>query len=137
MIFRIGVYLIVFWLMQAVAQIIFKWGSISESRWWLGFLGGNIFGFSSIWFLMLMYKDINPNMALGIAFGGAFCASQIALVIVFKSKMGLMQWIGVAAIVIGMIAFLAGKSIENTKQNTQQITLSDHLYSGDLRIEDH
>lgn len=126
MIFRISVYLIVFWAMQAVAQIIFKWGSISELRWWWGFLGGNLFGFSSIWLLMLMYKNINPNIALGIAFGGAFLASQIALILVFKSKMLMMQWVGVAAIVIGMIMLLIGKPPENARQNAHQITSPDH-----------
>ena len=111
MMIRIGVYLIIFWIMQAFAQVIFKWGSMSESRWWWGFLGGNLFGFSSIWLLMLMYKNIHPNIALGIASGGAFLASQIALVLVFESKMGLMQYVGVAAIVIGMVVFLIGKPL--------------------------
>lgn len=107
---RIAVYLLIFWLMQVIAQVLFKWGSMSESRWVWGFLGGNIFGFSSIWLLMLMYKAINPNVALGIATGGAFLLSQVALVVVFKSRVAPAQWVGIAAIVIGMIVLAAGRS---------------------------
>ena len=68
---RIVGYLLIFWLMQVTAQIFFKWGSSSANRWIWGFLIGNLFGFSSIWLLMLVYKAMNPNVALGIATGGA------------------------------------------------------------------
>ena len=107
--FWICVYLVIFWAMQVVAQVLFKWGSTSESRWLFGFLGGNLFGFSSIWLLMLMYKTINPNIALGIAAGGAFLLSQIALALTFKSKVMPMQWAGIVAIVAGMIALAVGQ----------------------------
>lgn len=112
MTFKSVFYLVIFCAMQAAAQIIFKWGSMSESRWWWGFGGGNLFGFSSIWLLMLIYKDIHPNTALGIASGGAFLASQFALFLVFKPKMGLLHWVGIAAIVFGMVAFLMAKTTE-------------------------
>lgn len=109
MTFWIGVYLVIFWVMQVVAQVLFKWGSMSESRWLLGFLGGNLFGFSSIWLLMLVYKAINPNIAFGIATGGAFILGQIALALAFKSKVSPMQWAGIVAIVAGMMAVAVGK----------------------------
>jgi multidrug transporter EmrE-like cation transporter len=101
---RIVIYLVIFWLMQVAAQMFFKWGSGGESRWIWGFLGGNLFGFSSIWLLMLMYKDMNPNIALGIATGGALLLSQVAITLTFNSKVTPMQYAGIAAIVIGMIA---------------------------------
>ena len=105
---RIVGYLLIFWLMQVTAQIFFKWGSSSANRWIWGFLIGNLFGFSSIWLLMLVYKAMNPNIALGIATGGAFLLSQIAIVFAFKSKVAPIQWAGIAAIVVGMIALTAG-----------------------------
>ena len=107
--FWISVYLVIFWAMQVVAQVLFKWGSTSESRWLWGFFLGNLFGFSSIWLLMLVYKTINPNIALGIAAGGAFLLAQIALALAFKSKVTLMQWAGIVAIVAGMMALTVGK----------------------------
>ena len=105
---RIIAYILVFWSMQVIAQLFFKWGSTLESRWVWGFLGGNLFGFSSIWLLMLMYKEMNPNVALGIATGGSFLFAQVALAFVFKSQVAPIQWIGVAAIVIGIVVLGAG-----------------------------
>ncbi|MGD0282536.1 MAG: hypothetical protein ABSB95_09260 [Dissulfurispiraceae bacterium] len=105
---RVAIYLLVFWMMQVIAQVFFKWGSVSESRWLWGFIGGNLFGFSSIWLLMLIYKAINPNIALGISAGGAFLLSQFALSVVFRTKVAPLQWAGVLAIVVGIIALAAG-----------------------------
>jgi multidrug transporter EmrE-like cation transporter len=96
--------------MQVVAQLFFKWGSTSDARWLWGFLVGNLFGFSSIWLLMLVYRNMNPNIALGICGGGAFLLSQLALTWAFKSEVSLLQWTGVVAIVAGMILLAAGKS---------------------------
>jgi multidrug transporter EmrE-like cation transporter len=101
------VYLAVFCAMQVVAQLFFKWGSQSAPRFIWGFLGGNLFGFSSIWLLMLLYKAMNPNVAMGVAMGGSFLLSQVAVMLVFKSRVAPVQWAGIAAIVIGM-ALLAG-----------------------------
>ena len=113
---RITIYLLVFWSMQVIAQLFFKWGSMSGSQWLWGFLGGNLFGFSSIWLLMLMYKAINPNVALGIALGGGFLLSQIAIVLVFKSKVAPVQWAGIAAIVAGITALAAGSPGEDSHE---------------------
>ncbi len=95
--------------MQVIAQVLFKWGSSADSRWFVGFLVGNLFGFSSIWLLMLIYKEMNPNIALGIAAGGAFLLSQIVLWLIFKSNVALTQWIGIIAIALGMVALAVGK----------------------------
>ncbi|OHB98740.1 MAG: hypothetical protein A2W74_08160 [Planctomycetes bacterium RIFCSPLOWO2_12_38_17] len=107
-ILRVAGYFVIFWMMQAVAQVLLKWGSTSESRWWLGFLVGNLFGFSSTLLLMLLYKDLNPNVALGFATGGSFLASQIAIGIFFNTKLALAQYFGVVVITIGLLAFLIG-----------------------------
>jgi len=110
MAFRIAVYLAVFWAMQVIAQLFFKWGSAPQSRWLWGFFAGNLFGFSSIWLLMLMYKAINPNIALGIGTAGAFLLSQLMLALVFKSKLTTAQWVGIIAITVGMIVLVSGKT---------------------------
>ncbi|MEI8246208.1 MAG: hypothetical protein WCI51_10280 [Lentisphaerota bacterium] len=99
----------VFWTMQIVAQLFFKWGSSVDSRWIWGFLIGNLFGFSSIWLLMMVYKSMNPNIALAICGGGAFLLSQLVMAIVFRSQVSLTQWLGVFAIVIGMAMLAIGK----------------------------
>ena len=100
----------VFLAMQVIAQLLFKWGSTLDDRWWRGFLGGNLFGFSSIWLLMLVYRSMNPNIALGICGGGSFLLAQLALATVFRSDISVMQWGGVAAIFGGMILLALGKT---------------------------
>ena len=122
MMLKIVAYLLVFWSMQVAAQVLFKWGSTSDSRWLWGFLGGNLFGFSSIWLLMLVYKAINPNIALGIATGGAFLLSQIALVLAFRSTVMPVQWVGILTITIGMVLLAGGGSGDTGQDAQHQLT---------------
>lgn len=98
-----------FCVMQVIASLFFKWGSGSESRWLWGFLGGNLFGFSSIWLLMMTYRNMNANVALGICGGSSFLLSQLAIALVFKSGLSALQWGGVAAIVGGIVVLAAGR----------------------------
>jgi len=96
--------------MQVIAQLIIKWGSAADGRWWWGFFGGNLFGFSSIWLLMLVYRSMNPNVALGICGGGSFLLVQVALAFVFKSDISVTQWGGVVVIFAGMLLLAMGKT---------------------------
>ena len=127
---RVAIYLLVFWMMQVIAQIFFKWGSGSESRWLWGFFGGNLFGFSSIWLMMLIYKAINPNIALGLSAGGAFLLGQLALFVFFRSKVAPLQWAGILAIVVGIIALSAGGTkspgIDESQFKTPSCSYTSH-----------
>lgn len=125
MIYRLSLYLLVFWLMQVVAQLFFKWGSASSANWLWGFLGGNLFGFSSIWLLMLVYRDINPNVALGLATAGGFLFSQIALALVFKTTISPMQWAGILAIIAGVVLLAGGGPEQATAPATEQRVVPD------------
>lgn len=100
--------LIVFWIWQVIAQLFFKHGSGDQSRWLACFLLGNLFGASSIWFLMKLYARMNANLAMAIAGGGAFLAVQIALALVFHTRPSVPQWLGYAMVAGGMaVATLA------------------------------
>ncbi len=102
------VWLVTFWIMQAVAQLLFKYGSTVPSKHTLGFVAGNVFGASSIWFLMLLYKSMNPNVALGLGTGGGFLCAQIALAVVFKSSLSPLQYGAMALVSVGMALFAVG-----------------------------
>jgi multidrug transporter EmrE-like cation transporter len=102
------VWLITFWLMQAVAQILFKYGTTVPSRHTFGFVAGNVFGASSIWFLMNLYKTMNPNVALGLGTGGGFLCAQLALVLIFKSAVSPLQYGAMALVSVGMAMFATG-----------------------------
>jgi len=93
--------------MQAAAQLLFKYGSITPSHWLLGFIGGNAFGASSIIFLILLYRAMNPHLALGLATGGAFLCAQFSIAAVFKSHISLLQYGAMMLITAGMILFAA------------------------------
>jgi len=102
-------WLVIFWVMQAVAQVLFKYGSGSTARWLPGFIGGNVFGASSIWILMVLYKTMNPNVALGVGIGGGFLCAQVAVAVIFRSSVSVAQCGGIAAIALGMVLLAAGK----------------------------
>lgn len=98
-----------FWAMQVFSQLFFKWGSMADSHWLWGFVGGNLSGLCSVFLLMFAYKSMNASIAFGICTGGAFIAVQLALVLLFRSELSLLQWIGVGMTAVGMIMFAAAK----------------------------
>jgi len=104
---RVVALLLLFWAMQVAAQLLFKWGSVTDARWWVGFVGGNLFGFSSIWLLMLVYKAINPHLALALATGGAFLFSQVGLGMAFGQPLT-MRLLGGCVLIVAGIAIIAG-----------------------------
>jgi len=101
--------ILLFWAMQVVAQMLFKWGSDTPGRWAWGFFIGHAFGVSSIVILMLLYKTMHPNVALGLCLGGAFLMAQVALALVYRSDLSLAQYLGIVAITAGMILLAIGK----------------------------
>ncbi|MDO9543041.1 MAG: hypothetical protein Q7J98_12065 [Kiritimatiellia bacterium] len=109
---KIIIGILLFWAMQVIAQLLFKWGSDTPGRWAWGFFGGHLFGVSSIAFLMLLYKTMDPNVALGLCLGGSFLAAQVALAIVCRSGLALTQYAGILAITVGMIMLAIGKSTQ-------------------------
>ncbi|MCE9613613.1 MAG: hypothetical protein K8T26_05010 [Lentisphaerae bacterium] len=90
-----------FWMLQVLSYVTFKWGSLRGTvharRWYTGFLGGNLFGGSSIYFLMLVFAQMpdNPNVALVLACVGSTLGSQLALAVLFHSRLSWIQWFGI------------------------------------------
>ena len=91
-----------FFAMQVTANLFFSYGSRDPSRWLLYFVLGNVVGASSIWFMMLLYKNLQPNTAMAIAGGGTFILVQVALALAFRSNLNIVQWCGILAIVVGI-----------------------------------
>ena len=94
--------------MQALAQVLFKYGSLHKDKWTCFFILGNLFGASSIWLLMMLYRLMNVNVALGIAAGGASLTCQLALAMVYKSWPTSLQSLGILITIAGMILIAAG-----------------------------
>ena len=100
--------LLVFWAMQVIAAVAFKYGSTSQARWMPGFIVGNLFGASSIWFMMMLYKTMHPNVALGVCVGGAFLLAQAAVALLFRSPISALQYVGLVTITAGMVFLAVG-----------------------------
>lgn len=92
-----------FWALQIAANLLFKYGSLSNSRWWSCFILGNLIGMSSIFFMMKIYVRMNANIALTIAGGGTFLLVQFAMAMTFNSKLTMIQWSGIMLVAVGMI----------------------------------
>jgi len=99
---------VVFWSMQVAANLLFKWGTVAPGRWAWGFFGGHLFGVTSIAFMMLLYRTMNPNVAQGICLGGSFLLAQVALALVYRSSLGPAQYAGILAMTVGMVLLALG-----------------------------
>ncbi len=100
----------VFLVLQIVAALLFKWGSLAPHLYWWGFSLGNVFGMTSIIFLINVYKVMNPNLTLAICTGGAFLLNQIAMTICFKTPMNIMSGVGAAMILFGIVVMAVFKT---------------------------
>ncbi len=102
-------FLIGFFTLQVLANLLFKYGGDHPERYWLCFIFGNIMGVSSIWFMMQIYQRMNANVGLAIAGGGSFLLVQLALFICFDGRLNVMQWLGIGMILAGiMTTILSG-----------------------------
>jgi len=121
---KIVVLLTIFWAMQAAAQAAFGFGSSAPSRWWVGFVIGNIIGVSSIMVLMRLYAGGDTGLACALGTGGAFVAGQIALAIVSRQPPALGQWACILIIAAGMTgyALLAKPTVPAAAQTADHAT---------------
>ncbi len=98
-----------FMILQVSAHVLFKYGSTAPERFVWSFAIGNVVGVASIWFIMLMYQRMNANVVQAMASGGAFLVIQIVLAVAFDGRLSLLQWVGMAMILAGiLVAVLCG-----------------------------
>ncbi len=102
--------ILLFWAMQMACALSFKWGSTQDSRQLWGFIAGNLFGVSSTWILITLYKTMHPNVAFGICMGGMFLVCQLAISLVFKSHISGLQYLGIFAITGGILLIAFGRA---------------------------
>ena len=102
----------IFILLQIGANILFKYGSLQPERWLPCFIVGNVFGMSSIWFLMKLYQYMNVNVAQALCGGLTFLTVQVLMMKLFDSSVTPVQWLGIVTVCMGMtITALGGKSV--------------------------
>lgn len=111
---NLWILLAIFWSMQIAAFLTFKSGSLSassrSSRWVKSFIIGNAIGASSIIFLMRIFAKMpeNPNLAFVLSSVGAGIGCQLAMVLVFHSRLSFVQWAGIALALAGTAVAMLG-----------------------------
>jgi multidrug transporter EmrE-like cation transporter len=104
----------IFWAMQVLAFVALKYGSTGRGgrsgRWLAGFVVGNAIGATSMWFAMMVYERMpgNANVAAVLIGGGAAVGIQAALAFLFRSRLSLLQWAGIATVIVGSLVATYG-----------------------------
>ena len=114
-------YLGIFLVMQAAAQLALKFGSqappsragagsavampLRRPRWWIGFGLANGVGAPRTLFLRELYKALpdRPNIIAIVAMSGTLLVSQLALAVAFRSPLRPLRWVGIALLAVGAI----------------------------------
>jgi len=105
--------MVVFWGMQVVATLVFKYGSMAPARWMPCFVLGNVVGISGTWVWMVLFKQkLGANTVMGLGTGGAFLFGQIALALVFRGHFSWLHGVGVAAVLAGMLCLCLGETLK-------------------------
>ncbi|MCF7853221.1 MAG: hypothetical protein K9N51_00365 [Candidatus Pacebacteria bacterium] len=94
--------IVTFFALQVTAGLLFKFGALYREHWLACFVAGNVMGITSIYFLIGVYRHLNPNVGEAICRGGYFVLIQIAFVLVYHSRVSTLQWVGIAMIVAGI-----------------------------------
>lgn len=97
-----------FWCMQSATVLLFKYGGTAPGRWLPCFLIGNTVGVTSTLLWMALFRHMHANLAMSLAVGGAFLFGNLALLLVFHTRLTPVQVLGVAAIFSGMLCLSLG-----------------------------
>ena len=105
-------WLIIFYLLQIVANLLFKYGSIALEHFWMGFLLGNLFGCVSIVPLMRLYQGMQVNLAIALASGITFLLVQMAFLLFYRERLTWIQCVGILGMSLSMFLISWGKAAE-------------------------
>ena len=100
--------LLAFWTVGLAANLCFKQGGTDVAHRPLYFVAGCAFGVISTWFVVRLYARMNVNLAALLVNGGSFLLFQTACWFFFATRLTVLQWVGILAVLVGMV--LAMKS---------------------------
>ena len=92
-----------FFVLQVSAGLLFKFGSLHKEYWTACCIAGNVFGITSTWFLMMVYRHLNPNVSEAICRGGYFVLIQLSFFLIYNSRLNMIQWGGIVIIIAGIL----------------------------------
>ena len=121
-------WILLFWVLHVATHVCLKFGSTDSTRWWPFFIGGNIFAVMAALVLMKTYTGMNANVALALCAGGGFLLAQTAILVAFRSKLSVVQIVGILAITLGITLLSITRS--NVEQEEGQIPSESALPDG-------
>jgi len=98
-----AVLLAIYLVFNLAASICFKEGGTNQTLHWVFFVGGNILGITSTWFVMRLYQRVNVNVAMALTFGFGFVSVQLTYWRLYHSPLDLYQWGGIALVLVGTL----------------------------------
>lgn len=109
--------LLAFWTLQVLANFFFKYGSDHPQYFALYFVIGNVFGASSIWFIMKLYQQyMNPNILAVVSGSVTFILVQVMMAWLFHSRPTMLQWVGITIVLIGTTIATFGGPIRDHQE---------------------
>lgn len=114
---KVTILLVLFYATQVAAMLLFKVGSLragpgARGRCLAFWVLGNLVGTGSVAFMVKVYELMpsTPNLAAVLGTGGTFIACQLAFAVVFRSRLTVRQWAGIAIVAAGaMLTCLGGR----------------------------
>lgn len=98
---------LIFWVINIAAALVFRHGGIAPEMRWPCFVIGNVLGVSSTCVLMKIYAHANVNVANVVCNCGTFIALQLVLWFAFHATLTLPQWLGLTLLAAGTALVLA------------------------------
>ena len=90
--------------------LLFREAGVVEDWKWFLFVGGNLFGITSTWVMMKIYACMsNANLANLYASSFSFLLGQLAMWILFHSKLTGPQVVGLSVMLAGIVVCGCGK----------------------------
>ena len=104
----VPVWLSAYCVLQAASLIAFKHGSDHAARYWACFAVGNVLCIASMGPLMEVMKRLQVNHASALCSGAGMLLGQLTLAMWFHQRLTLLQWLGIVAIVGGIVLVSLG-----------------------------
>jgi len=111
-----------FLLFQIIANLFFKWGSMSPQHYWWGFVLGNAVGMTSIIFMLGMYRAMPAATTLAIGAGGTFLLNQLVMYLVFREPISPAAAVGLCLIFVGILMTALLNTPRSADRKTDTLT---------------
>lgn len=93
--------ILAFGLLNLGASLCFKEGGTDAAHRWQYFIGGNMFGISSTWFLMQAFRCLNVNVVSLLTAAVGFVSVQTLFWLLYRPALQPLQGLGFALIFLG------------------------------------